>query len=455
MTSPNSVPPGSSTGPMPTFRRMADRIRRHWGRIRAVLIYGAISLVVVHAGVNLWASAQLNHELSTLRSRHEPLSLEETLEANLAPEQNAAPLYSRAFSKLPSADESSRIPVAAPVPPPAGTARTRELVELARQASELPHCRFSVDWSNPVTARLDHLKSMRTLAEALEADAIQQAAAGRSDEAIADADTIFRMSRHLSEEPVMISLLVARRLESTGYSALAAALSAPSLRADQLTRARAALPTTDWSAAAGRTMLTERAFGLWCFQHFPVFSRSWSQSLGSSGMPALPAPLQWLAGVCWSPLYKLDELAYLRYMDQRVHMPASLFTGDGKRVDDVDRLPRYALVSRVLVPAFSTVLREGETREAQLRQARIALALAEVRSKQGAYPDQLPPGGGGEPLPHDPQAGVPFHYRRAGDGYLLYGVGPDHRDDGGADNPGHHSKDIVWHNLNRPMKSPR
>jgi hypothetical protein len=62
-----------------------------------------------------------------------------------------------------------------------------------------------------------------------------------------------------------------------------------------------------------------------------------------------------------------------------------------------------------------------------------ALALQSYRAEHGAYPDRLealvphilPE------LPRDPYGAGPLKYRREGDKYVLYSVGPDRKDDGG------------------------
>ncbi|HOD82558.1 MAG: hypothetical protein BWX88_00929 [Planctomycetes bacterium ADurb.Bin126] len=66
--------------------------------------------------------------------------------------------------------------------------------------------------------------------------------------------------------------------------------------------------------------------------------------------------------------------------------------------------------------------------------ARLALALAAWRAEKGGYPEtlsQLAPDYLKE-VPIDLFTGRPLAYRREGDGYLLYSVGMNRRDDGGV-----------------------
>jgi len=65
---------------------------------------------------------------------------------------------------------------------------------------------------------------------------------------------------------------------------------------------------------------------------------------------------------------------------------------------------------------------------------RVAIALDIQHSNDGMYPDSLNDlhvDSLGE-LPLDRFSGYPLHYERRGDGYLLYSVGPNAKDDQGT-----------------------
>ncbi len=67
------------------------------------------------------------------------------------------------------------------------------------------------------------------------------------------------------------------------------------------------------------------------------------------------------------------------------------------------------------------------------RLAEVTLALAAYRAEKGSLPDgldALAPGYLPE-IPDDLFVDKPLHYRREGEGYLLYSVGADMKDDGG------------------------
>ena len=87
--------------------------------------------------------------------------------------------------------------------------------------------------------------------------------------------------------------------------------------------------------------------------------------------------------------------------------------------------------------------------------SRIALGLAVYKGRFHRYPEKLAELRSklGWHVPEDPFSGKDFSYKRRGDGFLLYSIGPNLKDDGGAeverdrrfgsrleDEPG----DIVW-----------
>src|SRR5206468_3641096 len=68
---------------------------------------------------------------------------------------------------------------------------------------------------------------------------------------------------------------------------------------------------------------------------------------------------------------------------------------------------------------------------------RVELGLQEFRSRHGRYPAVL---GNLSPsilarVPNDPFSGRPLVYRRTGEQFLLYSLGPDMQDDGGTPLP--------------------
>lgn len=421
---------------------MPDTKCRAWRRLGLLLLCGALGLVFLHAGLNVGASLLLNEELAALRAQGEPLTLAEVLPGPIPAARNAAPGYRLAdssFRRLAAARGAAENawPTAG-APPPGLLEAGQAVVEQLRRTAWRPECNFEVDWSNPMWARLPHLKSMQQLAWVMRAQTDRDLAAGRTDQAIDDVDTLFRMSRHVAAEPIMISLAVASRMERLGHAALAAVTERAPLDREQAERLRQILPPGDGAEARARVAVTERAFGLWCFENLAIDPTSIGQLDGTEAQAVPPPqPARGFISLCWSPFRKLDELTYLRLMNERIAQCRSF---DAERPDD-ERTPAYAIGTRLLLPAMNALKRKVDAVETSRRLAVVALALASSRGREGSWPKHLETVGA---LPADPYTGEPFRYRRTGDAFLLYSLGPNRRDDHGVSGGPGGSDDIIW-----------
>jgi hypothetical protein len=91
----------------------------------------------------------------------------------------------------------------------------------------------------------------------------------------------------------------------------------------------------------------------------------------------------------------------------------------------------------LLLPAPDLASNSEDRANTRFEVNQLAFALAAYRADRGAYPDKLAaltPTYRAK-LPQDPFGGFAsaYHYRREGDGFLLYSVGMNGRDDGGKD----------------------
>ena len=105
----------------------------------------------------------------------------------------------------------------------------------------------------------------------------------------------------------------------------------------------------------------------------------------------------------------------------------------------------YKILAQITVSAQLAAIEAFNSAEIHAQNARQALALKRYKQAHGQYPDQLQQILSGEfkELPRDSFNGEPFHYKKEGDGFLLYSVGRNGIDDGGQ--PGFRTVgDIVW-----------
>jgi hypothetical protein len=95
--------------------------------------------------------------------------------------------------------------------------------------------------------------------------------------------------------------------------------------------------------------------------------------------------------------------------------------------------PWYAILSRVAMPMMDAALLKQATLEALALAARTGLACKIYKNQNGRYPADLGalvPGILPE-VPIDPFTGKPLVYRLEGDGFIVYSLGSNGKDDGG------------------------
>lgn len=107
---------------------------------------------------------------------------------------------------------------------------------------------------------------------------------------------------------------------------------------------------------------------------------------------------------------------------------------------------RFRVLAELLAPGLLRAQDAFERTHAQANGALLAIALKQYKRARGEYPDELValvPEYVDE-LPQDPFNGEPFRYRREGDGFVLYSIGQNRKDDGGEMVEGTHHGDLVW-----------
>jgi hypothetical protein len=406
-----------------------------WQCVRRGVAGGFAVGVAAYFVANLTASWLLHRELAEVVGRGEPLQLSALVPPAVAPSENAALVYLRAADALllTEAEKERLRTTNGSRPDPELLTKNRVALQLTRRAAEITRCRFPVDYGakNLAGILLPHLSKMRWLAELVRDQARWEAQQGQMDAALADIAVLFRMSEHLTPEPILISGLTAMSIEKMGYTALADILDTPLLSAAQLREFAARLGHTDWTAAMRHDTQGERCFGLWAFQYVsnPIEA---SQILNTAGTPTFRPGMK-LLSMLWSPLWKLDEIQYLRAIDRRseaLQRPGDSLSSD----DSFNRdLPWYAICTRVMLPALPRIGQKRDQLLTYRRMAVTALALHTYRASEGTFPPDLHAAERlwGAALPRDLYNGQPFHYTTDGRTMRLYSVGSNGADEGG------------------------
>jgi hypothetical protein len=133
----------------------------------------------------------------------------------------------------------------------------------------------------------------------------------------------------------------------------------------------------------------------------------------------------------------------LRLINQAVEAARLPPEKQGEAFNQVDKATRAssARLVRLLMPAVTKVSQANRRTQANLRCALAGVAAERYRLERGQWPaslDELAKHGWIAAVPLDPFDGQPLRYKLVPDGVLIYSVGLDGVDDGGAinrDNP--------------------
>jgi hypothetical protein len=152
----------------------------------------------------------------------------------------------------------------------------------------------------------------------------------------------------------------------------------------------------------------------------------------------LPLGLRALSG-----LHSFDQIYYLEWMQREIDTVKRRTAKWEPVPEDREppRLPIY-IVSSIFLPLASGFHKSTDKGVSEIRGSQIALELMQYKHQHGKYPPSLSAlGKAGEVV--DACNGQPFHYRRAGKGFILYSIGLDGKDDGGSELVKGNG-DIVW-----------
>jgi hypothetical protein len=97
---------------------------------------------------------------------------------------------------------------------------------------------------------------------------------------------------------------------------------------------------------------------------------------------------------------------------------------------------RFMIFSRIMLPALGKAMQRDGDHTARIRTTQTAIAIERFRRAHNGeiptdlnelIPTYMPS------LPRDPFDGEPLRFKRRDSGYVVYSIGSDLRDDGGAE----------------------
>lgn len=384
----------------------------------------------------------ISNRLAAITAAGEPVTLEQLSRIYQVPpaDQDAAPLYARAFAAAKAEDSKGSTALA----------DRKAVLELLLQAAERPGCRYPVELTNGQKALFHHLVDIRRCSGLLKSEATNRAALGQPDAASKAILAGIRLARSLDQEPALISKLVEIATLDHAFDALEESLNRTAFPNPELNRLMGALSDAEPGVGFRGAMLGERANLIGVFQSSDEgLAEAMAMSGGGATAPGLLGSYRSDGHLAGDFAFALDFMSNLVAV-VALPFPEALDAAAGLRVPDAQAaLQRNLVFAAMLLPQPATFAPKGAASIARIRIARTVLAVEIYRGKHdGSLPETLAEASadltGG--VPKDPFDGQPLRYRRATGGtYVVWSVGPDRKDDGGTSEPsgGNSARDIV------------
>lgn len=452
---------------------------RWWWKGILVLI---LMVVIIHGGATLIMARKLDRAIAAIKAQGAPVSPAELAGPSIPDSENGELEYLRAFEILrtnaaklyqkihaESRNAKPAMTFVRPAPGPTDTQRyvylesmrfdelddgawgiARSLVDadspavrLIEQAQTKTRCRFYANWQDGVGAQFPYVAQVREAARRLGIRAVLHARDGRMDDAAHDLEMSVCLVDSMKDDRMLFHQLMRYSLVTTVSKSLQAVNQQHPLNAAQCLRLSSLLSGIEFDESFLRAMKGQRAMDLSAFSLVTKTPSLAGQMMGASEGAALPFAARLVSSYAWRPFLYADELASIRLQDSQILTASQPYreirrSGQDRMLgDQVTRLPRYCLVTRMCMPGFAGIIAQRDVAKATVYGCDICLGLMACRDKFGAYPRSL------DELRsklrwnvrEDPLSGRPFVYRREGGGFLLYSIGLNLRDDKGVRDP--------------------
>jgi RNA polymerase sigma factor (sigma-70 family) len=380
--------------------------------------------------------------------------------------QNAATFNLRGIKamQISGADQIANLPVFGKLPPPlpgtpltppvksaltAFVQRNREALQFFAQGAQYEQSRYPIDLTQGPDTLLRHLSGIKRGTQVVELSAILHAENQNGKQAADDVLLALALARSLNAEPTEISQLVRAAGIGIAVASLEQTLNRTALPPESLNELSKALQNMEDYDARGegfsRGVAGERTIHLVLLENLDKLDRFLTTTLGATVIPD-ELRRRMVEHLKQPGSLKEEQDYYVTTFQQLLSARKEAFPDRLKVADLIRQCATEATARGLLFSGWylDRLARhegnpqnyEGSEAEclANLRLALTAVALEQFRAAHdNRYPASL-----SELTPNylnatlmDPFDGQPLRYLKQGDGYVLYSIGPDLKDDGG------------------------
>ncbi len=453
------------------------RVRKLIGLILAGIIFAGF---VFHTALNIYAGQRVKEEIKIIQAKGEPVRFKDVVGPSVPDEQNAATIYQKVFALLDAnkdeLDKVREITWGSDISQwteeqkeeiPTILAKHDKVFKLLHEASLKPECDFKRDYNEAPGIVPSHFSPLRTCFRLLYVKSTLEKEKGEIEEAVSTVLDAFAAARAVRSDRLMISSLTRIACDAMALKNLQELLTDKEISLESYRTLHEALKEERGIHIID--LYDDRCYGISVWDRilqkkiniyqirFPELPARFYESLNEQ--PPHLSPTEklvktvtywYLGSYLRLPLLKLDYVCYLRMMSEAIEVTKKPYWQINKAdVFSEERIPKTAFFSRHELPSLARCLLQEARLDATFGTAELAIALRMYRKKNGNYPGllkELVPDIVRE-LPLDPFTGKDYLYRQEGNGFVVYSLGDNKKDDGGrGDEPQRWQGDfdIVW-----------
>lgn len=415
--------------------------------------YFIAGLIVIYTVLLLVSGVKLRSARERLAASGRPMSVEQIIPRKIADKDNAALLFQSAALLFKSGGEMWK---SIDINNLSGTNRDEivkfmqsgevlEALDIIRKGTERAECRYDLDYAKGPEMLLPHVSDLRATARILAVQTKLMAEKGDNEGAWKNLIIGYKLADALRSEPILISQLVRMAVFAVIDQSVVdlCKVSLPNdAQCDAV--ADAVKPFADVSPFV-RSMDGERLlFAEWAFA---LMESDPGKTLALISMDNSESAVNRLAArvLFCKPFRQFMHASYLDVMsDMTKFMEAPYYIvpmSEGRRI--VDNIPQWNIIARMLVPTLSNVQIRIAHLMAQAELTGTAMSLMRHKVAHGGFPATLPECDAKflPAQPVDPFSGKSLLYRQEGNGFVLYSIGGNMKDDGAKPEPSSEEKE--------------
>ncbi|MDT8303591.1 MAG: hypothetical protein RQ760_19075 [Sedimentisphaerales bacterium] len=323
-----------------------------------------------------------------------------------------------------------------------------QALSIIAQGTKRDSCRFDLDYDEGLNTLLPHLSGLRNFTRILCAKAYLEAKTGNPDTTWDMLTTQLKFADTLRTEPVLVSELRRMAMIRLSCEIIMKLCEIAPPNAQQSDDIQNHLKDFDDIRPLIHSIDAERLLiGEWAFNLTKDEMYKENLQYGTEDAGLLHKLI--IFGITFKPLLLADHAAYLRFMHDGTRFLERPYSPEQGEVMEKGVQKKRYIVTRILTPAIFKVKEIHCGMIAQLRIARAGLALLQYKQTENTFPATLE----ALQLPNinDPFSDGSLLYKTEGQGFVLYSVGPDQKDNNGSPRQKKQEEDwdIVWHFLGK------